>query len=201
MDNLDNILRVVPDQNEITFTVKDVSEFKFDKDDLICLFIQSIINLKTEANYIHAKQQLDPDTEIDVKKIHVPVGKIEPHAFMLIVCLKLFKDWYTDTYDNGLAQFVDAKLTEKHDELFFNEFNVQLEAQDIVSINQILDALTVKFYQEVIYEMTTYFATLKKVLIIKASEAKNGYTFKFRYMNIIEKDNLTKGKMPVNVQN
>ena len=197
MDDINNILQVVPDQNEICFTIKDVSEFKFDKEDLICLFIQSIINLKTEANYIHEKARCENlGIEFDKTKVHV--GKIEPHAFMLIVCLKLFKNWYTKTYDDQLAKFIDAYLTKKRNELFFGEFNVQLESQDIYEINQIIDALTVKFYQEVIYAVTTFFATQQKIIIIKANDEMNGYLFKFRYMNILEKDKFKKGKLPVN---
>ena len=197
MDDINNILQAVPDQNEICFTVKDVSEFKFDKTDLICLFIQTIINLKTEANYIHEIKRCENlGIEFDKTKVHV--GKIEPHAFMLIVCLKLFKDWYTKTYDNELAKFVDSYLTKKRNELFFGEFNVQLESRDIYEINQIIDALTVKFYQEVIYAITTFFATQQKIIIIKPNGAMDGYLFKFRYMNILEKDKFKKGKLPVN---
>lgn len=197
MDDINNVLQVVPEQNEICFTIKDVSEFKFDKEDLICLFIQSIINLKTEANYLH-EQARCKNLDIEFDKTKVAIGKVEPHAFMLMICLKLFKDWYTKTYDDQLTKFVEAYLTKKHDELFFSDFNVQLESRDIYEINQILDALTVKFYQEVIYAITTFFATKQKIIIIRPNGKMDGYLFKFRYMNILEKDKFKNGKLPVN---
>ena len=100
---------------------------------------------------------------------------------------------------NELAKFVDSYLTKKRSELFFGEFNVQLESHDIYEINQIIDALTVKFYQEVIYAITTFFATQQKIIIIKPNGAMDGYLFKFRYMNILEKDKFKNGKLPVNV--
>ncbi len=196
--NMENVLNVMPEQNEITITAYDVREnYKFNKEDPVCLFIQSIINMKTEVNY-HREEARCKELGIEFDKNQVKPGMVEPHAFVMIASLDMFIDWYSKNYTNGLESHVLKRIFEKRDELFFTGLNDTLETKDSYEVIQILDALCVRFYQEIIYAINEYFAADHKIISITADTEKNGYRFKFRNMNIMELDTIKHGKMPIN---
>lgn len=199
MDDTD--IKIVSENEDITITydrVKD--EFKFDRNSTICLFIMQAINLKTDINISEERFKCKAEgTEFDVKNIKQ--GTIEPHAFMMIASIKLFIDWYTSHYDDTIATHVEKRLYEKRDDLFFSGIKVDTEGQDFVKLREIIDALCVRFYQELILAITEGFAMKHQAFKVTADMERNGYNFAFRNYNIIELDMIKKmGQLPINIQ-
>ena len=114
---------------------------------------------------------------------------------------KAFKDIYelkdkVRLYAKYLGVDEDKIADEFNDFLF--EKTSKISLNDVKKINDILDALCVKFYQTMIFAAHEFFNVNKQILII--SPIEKGYRFEFRPMNIIELENLQKGKMTINSQ-
>ena len=149
------------------------------------------MKLKTEVNLNYVKKACAAEG-IEFTNDMVKIGKYNLHAFVLTVSLKLFIKWYKEKYDNLIMDFVQANLLKKKDELFFDSFAVDFDNNDHTKAESIIDALCVKFYQEIILILQNYFLANHQVLEIGVSEDKKSYTFKFRNMNIMEVDQLNK---------
>lgn len=188
----DNMFKLVSEQNEFIAKFEDVRNYKINEDDdLINIFIQSAVKLKTEVNLNYVKKACAAEG-IEFTNDMVKIGKYNLHAFVLTVSLKLFIKWYKEKYDNLIMDFVQANLLKKKDELFFDSFSVDFDNNDHAKAESIIDALCVKFYQEIILILQNYFLANHQVLEIGVSEDKKSYTFKFRNMNIMEVDQLNK---------
>ena len=198
---MDDILKVMPEQNQVDIKVSDIREkFTFDKDSIICLFMNSAINLKTEINAIEEQFKCKVNgTEFNPSNIKY--GILEPHAFVMMASCKMFIDWYTENYDDTVYKHVEQYIFERRSELFFSGLKVETEGQDYVKLRQIIDALCARFYQEIIMALTQGFAIKHQAFIMKANEAQDGYTFKFRNYNLMELDQFRQqGLIPINVQ-
>lgn len=188
----DNMFKLVSEQNEFIAKFEDVRNYKINEDDdLINIFIQSAVKLKTEVNLNYVKKACAAEG-IEFTNDMVKIGKYNLHAFVLTVSLKLFIKWYKEKYDNLIMDFVQANLLKKKDELFFDSFSVDFDNNDHAKAESIIDALCVKFYQEIILILQNYFLSNRQVLEIGVSEDTKSYTFKFRNMNIMEVDQLNK---------
>lgn len=200
--NVDELFKVTPAQGEFLVTPEDIMKYTFPKenDDLFKLFINSIVKLKTDINarYVKVDRELN-NVPFNIKD--VPLGKMEPHAFGMIVALKLFINWYAETFTNSnIKGFIDASLYIKKDDLFFTSFGDRLNnaktAEEFDKFNNITDALCVKFYQTVMYYLHAHFNSDEKVLIVKATD--KGYLFRFRGMSIAEMGEYKQGKLLIN---
>ena len=196
---MDNPIKLMPEQNHYTVTVKQIqADFTLDTNTAIGLFEAMACNLRADVNVEEEKFKCKvTGVEFDPKK--VKPGMIEPHAFIMIESIRHFIDWYSENYNTDLAQHVNKRIMEKKSDLYFSGINVELEGQDYGKIREIIDALCVRFYQELLMAITEYFATRHQAIITTPSENKDGYTFKFRNYNIIELDLLKKnGMLPIN---
>lgn len=182
----------------IEIAKNDVVNTKLNSKNLIDLFILTVIKLKTDINYQYQKINQSKD-----KFNHVEIGKYDIHAYVLTMSLRLFIDKYASNESSDIVNYVNNNLLKKKDELYFTNFNVQLDTTDYEKAINILDALCVKFYQELILILTSYFATTKQqVFIIQSSNETNMYRFSYRDMNIAEKDAFfSTGKFPINKVN
>lgn len=198
---MDDILKVMPEQNQIDIKVGDImSKFTFDKDSIICLFLNSVIDLKTEVNAAEEKFKCKVEGT-EFKPSNVKQGIVEPHALVMMASCKMFIDWYTKNYDDSIYNHVEKYIFERRSELFFSGLKVDTEGQDYANLRVIIDALCVRFYQEVIMALTQAFAIKHQAFIMKANEAQNGYTFKFRNYNLMELNQLKEhGLIPINVK-
>ena len=182
----------------IEITKNDVINTKLNSKNLIDLFILTIIKLKTDLNYQNQKIN-----KLNDSFNHVEVGKYDIHAYVLTMSLRLFIDKYAVNESSSIVNYITNYLLKKKDSLYFTNFNVQLETQDYEKANNVLDALCVKYYQEIILALSTYFATNNhEVFIINSAKETNSYKFSIRPMNIAEKNDLiNNGKIPVNKVN
>ncbi len=196
MEELANF-KVTTLKNFYEIRLKDVMKLKLEKGDPISIFIQSIIKMKTEVNYdFEEKRCKKAGIEFDPKK--VKLGKIQPSAFLFILAIKEFARRFSEGRSQDLYKYIETKLLERKDELFYFKLNVLVEENDYQKINDILDALCVKFYQTMIYAMHEFFNLNKQVLIIEP--IKDGYRFEFRAANLLELQNIQNGKMNVNLK-
>ena len=138
-------------------TVEDAKKFKLEEKDPISIFIQSIVKLKTDVNVKFGYKE-------DGK---IPIGKISPYAFFLIASLAIFmKRFDEDRQNDGLTKHVHNMLAQKADELYYDKlvdgvFPVSKEQGD-----QLIDALSVKFYQTVLLGCVEYFAINEQMLVM-----------------------------------
>jgi len=167
-------------------TVEDAKKFKLGKKDPISIFIQTIVKLKTDIN-----------VKFDYKENgKVPIGKISPYAFFLIASLAIFmKNFDEDRKNDHLTKHVYNVLARKSNELYFEKmFDDAFVSKE--QGDQIIDALSVKFYQTVLLACVEYFALNEQALVMEPT--KDGYRFRYRPLNIMEKTQLQQGKLPIN---
>ena len=131
---------------------------------------------------------------------NITLAKINVQTFVLIKSLKLFIKWYSEKVDNSIITFIQEELLKRKEDLYFSDLKVDFEENDLETLMTIVDALGVKFYQEVILLIDTYFNTKDQVFTIEADEKNNKYTMGYRNMNIMEIDNKRKGKLNVNIK-
>lgn len=196
MENVENF-KVTALKNFYEITLNDVLQMKMEKDDPVSIFIQSIIKMKTDVNY-HFEEKRCKEEGIEFDSKNVKIGRFQPSAFLMIGAIKIFAQRFSEGRSNDLYKYIEAKLLKNKDDLFYFKLNVLVEENDIKKINDILDALCVKFYQTMIFAAHEFFNVNKQILII--SPIEKGYRFEFRPMNIIELENLQKGKMTINSQ-
>lgn len=188
---------LLADKDSIKVNFQDIKKFKPKDDDLISIFIKTIIKLKTDINYKYVKKACEAENlKFDMSM--VKPGKYEVHAYTYTVALAIFINRYASSFNNELVNFVNANLLKKKDELFFFDFKVDLEKDDFKKAEGIIDALSVKFYQELTLILYNFFTLAHKVLIIDADEKNVAYIFKFRNMNIMEIDEARSGKSIIN---
>ena len=192
-------LKLVSDQIKFSFGLNEMKEFKLDQDDLVTIFIKSIMKLKTDLNYKYVKKACEVEN-IKFEDNMVKTGKYEGHAFFYTAALLSFIKYYTKNNDKGIQIFVDANLLKHKDELFFNEFKVDVDTQEFNQAEAILDALCVKFYQVLTLILDQYFSINHKVMVITPEPENNKYFFSVRNMNIVEIDNVRNGKATINAK-
>lgn len=179
-------LQMIAEQNELKVTLEDIKKVKMEKEEPIVLFLHS--NLKLKQDILNLKKDKDKNEK----------PTIEPHALALILSIKYFIDYYDEHWETEVVEikklknFINQNLTLLKDELFFKGFSVELTEKDIPTANQIIDALSVKFYQTILYIMTNYFNDKEQVIAVTPNEKDNSYTFTYRNMNIIELAKLKK---------
>lgn len=179
-------------QGEEIVTLKDVMDNKFDKDSGIDIFLQTLVNLKTRVNY---KKE---------KNVEFKPAKVNKYTFMLISALKIFIDRFCvrqESYE--LKSIINSYLTKNKDEFFFTNFAVEYDTEEeYAQANAIIDALGVKFYQQLILNISVYLAKKNhQVFIVKADEKTNSYIFRYRLMSWKEQCEFEKtGSIKANVQ-
>lgn len=199
MLDMNNVLKVTPEQGEYEVTLQDVTKADLHDNDMISTFMKIIIKIKTDINIARAKISCKEANE-KFDKSKVEIGKYQIHAAVLTSALKLFIKWYDETCQEGTLAFIDRELLKRKDELYFLNFAVDFSSlNDCDKAEEIIDALCVKFYQTVIYLLNLHFGSNSKVFIIQASEAKNAYKFSFRKMNLMELNDMRNGKVPINL--
>ena len=199
MLDMDNVLKVTPEQGEYEVTLQDVTKTDLHEEDMISTFMKIIIKIKTDINIARAKISCK-ETKEKFDKSKVAIGKYQIHAAVLTSALKLFIKWYDEKCQEGTFAFIDRELLKKKDELYFLNFSVNFSSlEECDKAEQIIDALCVKFYQTVIYLLNIHFSSNSKVFIIQASETKNAYKFTFRKMNLMELNDVRNGKIPINL--
>lgn len=192
-------LKLVSDQIKFSFGLNEMKEFKLNQDDLVTIFIKSIMKLKTDLNYKYVKKACEAEN-IKFEDNMVKPGKYEGHAFFYTAALLSFINYYTKNNDKSIQIFVDANLLKHKDELFFNEFKVDVDTQEFNQAEAILDALCVKFYQVLTLILDQYFSINHKVMVITPEPENNKYVFTVRNMNIMEIDNVRNGKATINAK-
>lgn len=155
-------------------------------DDWITLFIKSVILMKYDINYKAEKMRCKEEKQrFDRKK--VPPGIVEPHAFVMISSLKMFIDEYDKTLKLPyLYKHVEKHLLDKKSELYFNGINVKFKPEEKPQLIQTVDALCVRFYQEVLYAITESLCDHNLSLNIGVDETANSYIFEVSDMSILE---------------
>ena len=168
-------------------TVEDAKKFKLEKKDPISIFIQSIVKLKTDVNVKFGYKE-DGKT---------PIGKISPYAFFLIAALAIFmKRFDEDRQNDGLTKHVHNMLARKADELYYVGLTDSFVSKE--QGDQLIDALSVKFYQTVLLGCVEYFAINEQMLVMEPT--KDGYRFRYRPVNIMERNQMQQGKLPINAK-
>ena len=181
----------MPDTEEKTLFKYSLDSIKLaykpDGDDWITLFIRSVINLRYEINYKTEKLLCKKEKRrFDKKK--VKPGMVEPHAFIMISSLKLFVEEYDKIHKNfNMYKHLEKHLLAKKSELYFSGLNVKFKLGDTDTMIQVVDALCVRFYQEVLYALTEYMCDNDKILDVGIDEAMNSYVFSVSNMSILEK--------------
>lgn len=192
----------LPSDGEIVITMEELYKHLYFKDkSMFSLFVRSLVNLKTEVNRIVEKERCEREGKTFRAK-NVPIGQLNPQAFVLIGALKLFTERFTDTYKVDMWTYVNDRLLSKKDELVFTGLNVTFDSSDpdqVTQVNQILDALSVKFYEEAILAITYFFANVcNKAYVVNTDPG--AYHFKFRDFNIMEREQVLKGNIPLNLR-
>lgn len=187
-------LKLVAMQDSYSPTIEEIKKDPMDKESMLDLFIESLITLKTKVKLQFLEKENKEITQDDLK-----LAKINIQTLILIKSLKLFIKWYSEKANKDIIKFIDDFLMNKKEELYFSDLKVDFEANDINTMNNIIDALGVKFYQEVIYALNLYFNGQDQVFIITGDEKKTCYTMGYRNMNIMEIDNKHNGKLNINV--
>lgn len=192
----------LPSNGEIVITLEELYKHLYFKDkSMFSLFVRSLVNLKTEVNRIVEKERCEREGKTFRAK-NVPIGQLNPQAFVLIGALKLFTERFTDTYNVDMWTYVNDRLLSKKDELVFTGLNVTFDSSDpdqVTQVNQILDALSVKFYEEAILAITYFFANVcNKAYVVNTDPSS--YHFKFRDFNIMEREQVLKGNIPLNLR-
>ena len=114
--------------------------------------------------------------------------------------LDLFIKWYSENVNKDIIEFVQNKLFEEKDDLYFSELKVNFEEKDLNTIMSIIDALGVKFYQKVILFLDMYFNANHEIFIMEADEKNSCYKMSYRPMNIMEIENIRKGQLNINAK-
>lgn len=192
-------LKLVSDQIKFSFGLNEMKEFKLDQDDLVTIFIKSIMKLKTDLNYKYVKKACKAEN-IKFEDNMVKPGKYERHAFFYTASLLGFINFYAKNNDKNIQTFIEANLLKDKDELFFNDFKVDVDNQEFSQAESILDALCVKFYQKLTLILNQYFSINHKVMIITPEPKNNSYKFTIRNMNIMEIDMVRNGKAIINAK-
>lgn len=199
LQDLNSNFEIVSDNFIHNINLEKIKSFKLESDDLISVFIQTIVKLKTDINYNYVKKACEAEN-IEFEKDMVKIGKYEIHAYTYTVALTQFIRFYREKYNSKIKDFVDANLLRKKDELFFFDFKVELGKNDFKSAEGIIDALCVKFYQELTLILNNFFSLEHKVLIITPVPEKNIYRFEVRNMTIEEIDLVRQGKSIINAK-
>lgn len=187
--------KIVAMQDTYSPTLEEVKKDPMEQNSMLDLFIRSLITLKTNVKL----KYLAKDNPEKLEE-NITLAKINVQTFVLIKSLKLFIKWYSEKVDNSIITFIQEELLKRKEDLYFSDLKVDFEENDLETLMTIVDALGVKFYQEVILLIDTYFNTKDQVFTIEADEKNNKYTMGYRNMNIMEIDNKRKGKLNVNIK-
>lgn len=187
--------KIVAMQDTYSPTLEEVKKDPMEQNSMLDLFIRSLITLKTNVKL----KYLAKDNPEKLEE-NITLAKINVQTFVLIKSLKLFIKWYSKKVDNSIITFIQEELLKRKEDLYFSDLKVDFEENDLETLMTIVDALGVKFYQEVILLIDTYFNTKDQVFTIEADEKNNKYTMGYRNMNIMEIDNKRKGKLNVNIK-
>lgn len=187
--------KIVAMQDTYSPTLEEVKKDPMEQNSMLDLFIRSLITLKTNVKLKYLAKDNPEELEKDIT-----LAKINVQTFVLIKSLKLFIKWYSEKADNSIITFIQEELLKRKEDLYFSDLKVDFEENDLETLMTIVDALGVKFYQEVILLIDTYFNTKDQVFTIEADEKNNKYTMGYRNMNIMEIDNKRKGKLNVNIK-
>ena len=193
-------VNTTPQYNEVHITLhmlKDNLRFN-DKSSMITLFVRSAINLKTEINRTIEKQRCIALGDIFYAK-SVPVGKLDHRQFALMGALKMYLDKMSDIFGTEMSDYVNDYLAKNKDGLIFTGLNVKFDTTaEADHLNRIIDTLCVKFYDHVIYAITIFLSIKGRAFIMTLD--KDGYVFKFRPFNIMERSAVAQGKIPFNLR-
>lgn len=187
--------KIVAMQDTYSPTLEEVKKDPMEQNSMLDLFIRSLITLKTNVKL----KYLAKDNPEKLEE-NITLAKINVQTFVLIKSLKLFIKWYSEKVDNSIITFIQEELLKRKEDLYFSDLKVDFDENDLETLMTIVDALGVKFYQEVILLIDTYFNTKDQVFTIEADEKNNKYTMGYRNMNIMEIDNKRKGKLNVNIK-
>ena len=187
--------KIVAMQDTYSPTLEEVKKDPIEQNSMLDLFIRSLITLKTNVKL----KYLAKDNPEKLEE-NITLAKINVQTFVLIKSLKLFIKWYSEKVDNSIITFIQEELLKRKEDLYFSDLKVDFDENDLETLMTIVDALGVKFYQEVILLIDTYFNTKDQVFTIEADEKNNKYTMGYRNMNIMEIDNKRKGKLNVNIK-
>ena len=187
--------KIVAMQDTYSPTLEEVKKDPMEQNSMLDLFIRSLITLKTNVKL----KYLAKDNPEKLEE-NITLAKINVQTFVLIKSLKLFIKWYSEKVDNSIIIFIQEELLKRKEDLYFSDLKVDFDENDLETLMTIVDALGVKFYQEVILLIDTYFNTKDQVFTIEADEKNNKYTMGYRNMNIMEIDNKRKGKLNVNIK-
>lgn len=187
--------KLVPHQNTFTPSFEDIKKDPMEKGSMLDLFIKSLITLKmtTKSKYIAMEKAKEEPIDSSIPKINI-------QTFVLIKSLKLFIKWYSENVNKDIIEFVQNKLFEEKDDLYFSELKVNFEEKDLNTIMSIIDALGVKFYQKVILFLDMYFNANHEIFIMEADEKNSCYKMSYRPMNIMEIENIRKGHLNINAK-
>lgn len=187
--------KLVPHQNTFTPSFEDIKKDPMEKESMLDLFIKSLITLKmtTKSKYIAMEKSNEESIDTSIPKINI-------QTFVLIKSLKLFIKWYSENVNKDIIEFVQNKLFEEKDDLYFSELKVNFEEKDLNTIMSIIDALGVKFYQKVILFLDMYFNANHEIFIMEADEKNSCYKMSYRPMNIMEIENIRKGQLNINAK-
>ena len=109
MLDMNNVLKVTPEQGEYEVTLQDVTKADLHDNDMFSTFMKIIIKIKTDINIARAKISCKEANE-KFDKSKVEIGKYQIHAAVLTSALKLFIKWYDETCQEGTLAFIDREL-------------------------------------------------------------------------------------------
>ena len=104
------------------------------------------------------------------------------------------KQFDEDRKNDGLTKHVHNMLARKADELYYVGLTDSFVSKE--QGDQLIDALSVKFYQTVLLGCVEYFAINEQMLVMEPT--KDGYRFRYRPLNIMERNQMQQGKLPIN---
>lgn len=193
-------IKIMAEQNTYDSGTEDIRKFVDQKENPLWMFVQTV-------NMLHDQVRKE-ELKFAAETKHVPVKEveslikhkyIEPHVFVMLGSINNFIEWYTKEYDTSLANYISKYLGKKSQDLYFSGIKVGMYGQDFEKVHMIIDALSAKFYQEVLLAITECFALKHKAFRATINDSKTGYVFSFRNYNLLELDELRKfNRIPIN---